>query len=151
MKAAQLLSQQSVISHLCVPLPMQGGDWAACELPVEMAHHSLCSCFVALGNMAPVLRGGTCWLYWGQCSLYIILMSCTFSDGNMHLVLGISNSELGRIWIVDKCSSVFRPAQFLAHFLFLVLADERFSSHIKSGAVSAGGCVALGSSPEAGF
>lgn len=68
----------------------------------------------------------------------------TPSDGILHLVLGIINSELGRIWTVNKCSSVFRPAQFLAHFLFIILSDECFRSHIKRGVVSARGCVAWG-------
>lgn len=53
------------------------------------------------------------------------------------------------VWIVTECTSVFRPAQFFAHFLFLVLADERFSYHIKSGIVSARGYAALGTSPVA--
>lgn len=51
---------------------------------------------------------------------------------------------------VTECTSVFRPAQFFAHFLFLVLTDEHFSYHVKSAIVSAGGCAALGTSPEAG-
>lgn len=78
------------------------------------------------------------------------LFSWSATDGNLRLVLEIINSELGRIWRVNKCSSVSRPARFLVHFLFLVLVDERFSSYIKGGIVSARGCVALGSSPEAG-